>query len=106
MKLLAAAEFVLIATIAGFSQNTQTLNAPPGKITLLAEHEIKQGGVFKLRGHVEVITDSVTVYADEGDYNPLTSDLNVRGNVHVNFKKPTNLKITESTPEDLPVRDR
>ena len=35
----------------------------------MSEGEIKDGGILKLRGHVEVFTGSITVYADEADYN-------------------------------------
>jgi lipopolysaccharide assembly outer membrane protein LptD (OstA) len=104
VKLLAVAGFISISTVIGFGQKPQTPNASPDKITLLAENEIKDGGIVKLRGHVEVITGSITVYADEADYNPLTGDLDARGHVHINCKKVTpSIKIQNESPEDLPL---
>jgi len=90
----------------GFGQKTKTLNVSPDKITLLAQNEIKDGGILRLRGHVEVITGSITVYADEADYNPLTGDLDARGHVHLNFKKVTpSVRIQSGSPEDVPLSE-
>jgi lipopolysaccharide assembly outer membrane protein LptD (OstA) len=103
VKLLAIAGFISVYGLMGFGQNNQSLNAPPDKITLLAENEIKDGGILKLRGHVEVITGSMTVHADEADYNALTGDLDAHGHVHINFRKVTpTIKVQNASPEDLP----
>ncbi len=103
MKLLATAGFISICTVMGFGQNNQSRNSSPDKITLLAENETKDGGILKLRGHVEVITGSMTVYADEADYNALTGDLDAHGHVHINFGKVTPaMKVQNASPEDLP----
>jgi lipopolysaccharide assembly outer membrane protein LptD (OstA) len=103
MKLLVIAGLLSISTVVGFGQNKQTVNTSLDKITLLVESEIKDGGIIKLRGHVEVITGSRTVHADEADYNPLTGDLDPRGHVHINFKKVTPImKVQNASPEDLP----
>jgi lipopolysaccharide assembly outer membrane protein LptD (OstA) len=102
MKLLAIAGFLSISTVADFGQNKQSVNALPDKITLLAESEIKDGGILKFRGHVEVITGSMTVYADEADYDPSTGDFDAHGHVHINFKKVTPaMKVQNASPEDL-----
>jgi lipopolysaccharide assembly outer membrane protein LptD (OstA) len=103
MRLLAIAGFIWISIVMGFGQKNQTLNASADKITLSAENETKDSGIFKLRGHVEVITGSMTVYADEADYNPLTGDLDAHGHIHVHFTKVTpSMKIQNASPEDLP----
>jgi lipopolysaccharide assembly outer membrane protein LptD (OstA) len=104
MKVLTIVGLALLFTGRGFCQGKQALNASPDKVTLLANNEIKTGGTLKLRGHVEISTGAITVYADEADYNPLTGDLDARGHVHINFKKATpSIKIQNGNPEDLPV---
>jgi lipopolysaccharide assembly outer membrane protein LptD (OstA) len=105
MKLLAIAGFVSLFPLIGFGQRHEALNAPPYNVTLLANSEIKGGGTLKLRGHVQVSSDSITIYADEADYNPLTGDVEARGHVHISLKKATpSIKIQNATPEDVPVR--
>jgi hypothetical protein len=105
MRLLAITSFLLIAASIGFGQMERATVAAPDPIKLLAKSEVKEGGTLKVRGHVQVITSSTTVYADEADYNPLTGQLNARGHVHIDFRnaKPS-ITIQNSTPEDIQAR--
>jgi lipopolysaccharide assembly outer membrane protein LptD (OstA) len=102
MRLLALTAFLSISATVVFGQEEQTLSSKAAQITLLAEHEVRDGATLKLRGRVQVISASTTVYADEADYNPLTGDLNVRGHVHVSLKSKPSITIQDSTPEDMP----
>jgi lipopolysaccharide assembly outer membrane protein LptD (OstA) len=104
MRLLAVAAFLLSSVVTGSSQKKPATPAQPEEIRLLAESEIKADGTVKLRGHVEVISGSTTLYADEADYDPLTGSLNARGHVHIEFKKGTpSITIKNPSPEDVPV---
>jgi lipopolysaccharide export system protein LptA len=75
-----------------------------GEVRILAEHEVKEGGTLKLRGHVEVRSGSMTVHADEAEYNALNGRVEARGHVHIELGKTTpKITIQNSTPEDSPV---
>ncbi len=104
MRLLAITALLSISASMGFGQKKPATPAKPEHITLMAEHEIKDGGTVKLRGHVQVITTSATIYADEADYNPLTGEVDARGHVRIDLKKGNpSITILNSTPEDVPV---
>ena len=104
MKELAFTGVLFIALSAGVGQKERATAATPEKVALSAMSEINEGGTVKLRGHVQVITSSTTVYADEADYDPLTGQLDARGHVHIDLKnKQPSISIQNSTPEDMPV---
>src|SRR4051812_19074476 len=106
MKVFAIAAFTSLFTVVGLAQRSETPNTSPDKVTLLADSEIKTGGTVKLRGRVQVVTGSITLYADEADYNPLIGDLDARGHVHVTFKKVMpSIKIQNGNPEDMPLQN-
>lgn len=104
---LAVTGLLIVWAGTGFGHRDRTVSAQPEQIKLVADYEVKQGGTLKLRGHVQVISAAVTVYADEADYNPLTGNIDARGNVRIDLKKVTpKITIQNSTPEDLPVQPR
>lgn len=74
------------------------------QVTLVAEQETRDSGIIKLRGHVQVITSSIIVYADEAEYSPLTGGLDARGHLRIDLKKPPNVQVRDATPEDTPLR--
>ncbi len=105
MRCLALAAIVSICASAVFGQEKQRPGAAADEITLMAQTEMKDGGTIKLRGHVQIISAGVTVFADEADYDPLTGDLQARGHVHIVFKRTTPIvKIQHPNPEDMPAR--
>jgi lipopolysaccharide assembly outer membrane protein LptD (OstA) len=74
---------------------------------LWAQQEVRDGPLIRLRGHVHIATNSVSIEADEADYNPITSSLDPRGHVHISLKNVSpHLKIQENNPEDLPAKFR
>lgn len=82
----------------------QIIRQPAGEVRILAEHEVKQGGTVKLRGHVEVSSGSMTVHADEAEYNAFTGKVDARGHVYMDLGKTTpKITIQNSSPEDSPV---
>jgi lipopolysaccharide assembly outer membrane protein LptD (OstA) len=104
MRLVAAAAFLSVLIPTGFSQKKVATPAKAEQVTLLAEREIKEAGTLKLRGHVQVVTPSTTIYADEVDYNPLAAEVDARGHVRIDLKKATpTITVQNSTPEDLRV---
>lgn len=104
MKLLATAGLLSISAVMGLGQNNEAATASSsGKITLPADRETNHGGIIELRGHVQVVSDSMTVSADEADYDPLMRDLQTSGHVHIAFKKLTpTVKLQDASPQDLP----
>lgn len=100
--LLVFTAFLSISATIVFGQKEHAISPKAEQITVLAEHEVRDGGTLKLRGHVQVVSPSTTVYADEADYNPLTGDVDARGHVHITFKSKPSITIQNSTPEDMP----
>ena len=104
MRWLIAPALVLISMGAGVGQKAPETSGQTEPVRLLADQETKDGGTLKLRGHVQVISATTIVYADEADYNPLAGELEARGHVHVAFKNARpKITIENATPEDLPV---
>ncbi len=104
MKLVA---FVSLLALGFVVFARQDRPAPPDQVMLMAQQEIKDGALIRLRGHVHVLTSTVSIEADEADYNPISGSLDPRGHVHINLKNVTpHLKIQENNPEDLPARFR
>lgn len=106
MKLIAFVSLLALGFLL-FARQDRPAPLPPDQAILTAQHEIKDGALIRLRGHVHVATGSVTIEADEADYNPITGSLDPRGHVHVSLKNVSpHLKIQENNPEDLPARFR
>ena len=104
MKLLAVAALLLTSGATGSSQKKPATPTGPEEIRLLAETEVKVGGSVKLRGHVQVISASTIVYADEADYDPISRAIDARGHVHIELKEGApRVTIQNPTPEDVPV---
>jgi lipopolysaccharide assembly outer membrane protein LptD (OstA) len=102
MKPLALA-LLAISPFVGLAQKDSIPFASPNQIALSADQEIKDGLGMKLRGNVQIKTNSLIVYADEADYNPITGELEPRGHVRVSFKNATpHIRIQDSSPEDAP----
>lgn len=102
MKLAASACLLAFAFL-GFAKQRQTVHVPPNQVMLWAEREVKDGPLIRLRGHVQVRTGSITIEADEADYNPVTGSLDPRGHLHISLKNVTpHLKIQDNNPEDVP----
>jgi lipopolysaccharide assembly outer membrane protein LptD (OstA) len=97
--------FLALFPLVGTAQKEPT-PLLPGQVRLSATQEIKDGGSFRLRGHVEIETGSVIIYTDEAEYDPMTGALNPYGHVHIKLKNATlQLKIQDSNPQDTPVSD-
>ena len=106
MKLLAFVSLLAVGFL-GFARQDRPAHPPSDQVTLTAQQEIKDGALIRLRGHVHISTSTVTIEADEADYNPISGSLDPRGHVHVSLKNVSpHLKIQENNPEDLPARFR
>jgi lipopolysaccharide export system protein LptA len=91
----------------GSAQKDSIPLASSNQIALSADQETMDGLSMKLRGNVQITTNSLVVYADEADYNPITAGLEPRGHVRIFFKGATpHIKIQDSSPEDAPVIDK
>lgn len=85
-------------------QQKPGLQAAADEVRLSAVHEIKGGDVIQLRGDVEIATTTVTIHADEADYNPLTGSVDARGHVQISLHNSrARLNVTDGNPEDLGV---
>jgi lipopolysaccharide assembly outer membrane protein LptD (OstA) len=105
MRLPAVIALFYMFPMVGSTQRQGAMPTHPEEISLLADHEVKEGGTLKLRDHVEIVTASATIYADEADYNPLTGEVDARGHVHITLKKAKpKVTIKNPYPEDLPAR--
>lgn len=92
------------ASFLGAAQTTSIVETSPDQITFSALQMTDEGNLLKLRGQAQISSSSVTIAADEADYNLATNSLDVRGHAHINFKDETSkLNIRNSSPSDLPV---
>ena len=106
MKLAVFVSLLAIGLL-GFARQDRPTHPPSDQVILTAQQEIKDGPLIRLRGHVHISTNTVTIEADEADYNPITGSLDPRGHIHVSLKNVSpRLKIQENNPEDLPARFR
>jgi hypothetical protein len=106
MKLVAFVSLLGLGLLV-FAKQDRQVPVPSGQVMLWAQQEIRAGPLIRLRGNVHIATNSVSIEADEADYNPITGSLDPRGHVHVSLKNVSpHLKIQENSPEDLPAKFR
>ena len=82
MKLLLATVTVLASIIPAFSQTAPAKDANNENLLSAIQTE-SEGEITHLRGHVEIVTGSVVIRADEADFNFSTGEVQPRGNVSI-----------------------
>ncbi len=81
---------VIFASFAALAVAQQTISRsmPNGDLYEMSSgRQELAGGVMHLSGHVVIETDTITIHADEVDFDTKLGEFTARGNVTVKLKK-------------------